>query len=763
MKERGMYVKTLQDIKKKYNWTDNDLKDKGIWNATIMDPYTKYLSESNTKYMGGKAGIPFLPNLPEAILVTPTEGADMSEPMPDEAAQRAIRFANEAARAVLDDTRITPSSTRADVENVSASRSVESGTRSRQINLLEEKGPPLWIEPPRPSAPPFQQQGDHTSPEQAPAPSAPPASAPPVSTLPVSSLPARLPPAPKPRRRFRQDAERDFTSRVLGGPILGIGQLKLRAKIKEILQGNPLPDNWENDTDYLRRVGDIIKNTNEFKAYRPRGAPTNPPASTPSASAQPAAETESKQPQQPSTQPAPQQQPTQQATRDDLAKAMRYAADVARRNVSGILTYNLSEGRRSNIISRVIKEYIAEAAGSFPEGQIMLSDLGDISDRFGQSMTARISKALEDANKSPFDESKYQPPTNQDEASSAPPMEDLPPVRPSDPSYEDTLLPPDKMGAGGKSGFPVIFHPPKTPTGGVIIPPNPNQATGGGMPIPNPWRPPYGQPDGEPREEKKAGGGGAPMPFPYKPQPYQEPDGEPDDRDRRVRERPIPMPPPEREPEPRERKKPPKDEPPEPPSGEGQAAPDANKKQGGYGYLMPFFSDYHGIDLLTQTNAERIEDIKEFDLFDLPVEENTTLDNPLFRHELRNKMFRFSGIATDPTFYKGTNLQKAQFIDPPEVMPTINTFTAANQLEDSGPDAPNLWYNPYNYGSLAGRPLVSDAYRTSAGEGEAMIDQLNIYPELEQLAKYKPDAAFNIAGSVSGFVRPVKFDALESY
>jgi hypothetical protein len=68
----------------------------------------------------------------------------------------------------------------------------------------------------------------------------------------------------------------------------------------------------------------------------------------------------------------------------------------------------------------------------------------------------------------------------------------------------------------------------------------------------------------------------------------------------------------------------------------------------GISALRPFFSTYHGLDILTQTDKEAIEDIKEYDLFDVPIPENDNLDNPLFVKNLRAQMLRFSGSG-DPS------------------------------------------------------------------------------------------------------------------
>ena len=126
-----------------------------------------------------------------------------------------------------------------------------------------------------------------------------------------------------------------------------------------------------------------------------------------------------------------------------------------------------------------------------------------------------------------------------------------------------------------------------------------------------------------------------------------------DDNEKRKKDKPIPLPPTTK---PIPKDKPPKDEdPPIPPidprkkptTGEDKIDLNSKNRVGGISKLRPFFSNYHGIDLLTMTDQEAMEDIKEYDLFDLPIPENDSLDNPLFVKQVRTQMERFSGVS-DP-------------------------------------------------------------------------------------------------------------------
>ena len=92
---------------------------------------------------------------------------------------------------------------------------------------------------------------------------------------------------------------------------------------------------------------------------------------------------------------------------------------------------------------------------------------------------------------------------------------------------------------------------------------------------------------------------------------------------------------------------------------------DHKARTSGIAFLRPTFTKYHGIDLLQQTDKEALEDVREFDLFDLPIPEGESLDNPLFVHGLQamNERFNKSGnpaLADVPTA-KQSSGQISQF------------------------------------------------------------------------------------------------------
>jgi hypothetical protein len=103
-----------------------------------------------------------------------------------------------------------------------------------------------------------------------------------------------------------------------------------------------------------------------------------------------------------------------------------------------------------------------------------------------------------------------------------------------------------------------------------------------------------------------------------------------------------------------------KDEDGEPDAGDSKTdneTVDRETKAGGSGWLRPFFSTYHGLDILTLTAKEREEEIKDWDLFDLPVPVGQDLTNPLFTHQLKAQSQRFNGLGNPVNAKKPTSEQ----------------------------------------------------------------------------------------------------------
>jgi hypothetical protein len=253
------------------------------------------------------------------------------------------------------------------------------------------------------------------------------------------------------------------------------------------------------------------------------------------------------------------------------------------------------------------------------------------------------------------------------------------------------------------------------------------------------------------RREREAGGvAGQPQPNPQPnpPPPAGTVSGRPIDpvEEKKRREGPIPFPYPRRRLDPRR----PRPDGPQPPGtypsvdGEEVTPPRAV----GTGYLRPSF-EVGGQDVLQLTEKERIEEVKEWDLFDFPISENDEPTNPLYLLRLKQSAFRFSMRA--PTF--NTCGERAIFGDGEETfkyaMHVPSLFTERvhepiappkslidamepvfmNQLEREQLGA-GKFFNPYQ---LAPYTTPMPPYRTDLSVIQDMLQRQNIFSDLPHL------------------------------
>lgn len=194
----------------------------------------------------------------------------------------------------------------------------------------------------------------------------------------------------------------------------------------------------------------------------------------------------------------------------------------------------------------------------------------------------------------------------------------------------------------------------------------------------------------------------------------------------------------------------------------------------GVAELRPFFSNYHGLDILQQTGREALEDIKEFDVFDLPIEENHEAGNPMFVKQIEQMKSRFSGAgspgqAGKPTadqldgqitnFFATSGFRQGSWIYEQSsswsttAKPTENTFRDANshlnkQFEGGDKDGipwrdPNV--NDYERGFGLGN-------RENASEIVSELKSLYDNPDLENFIAKSDDKPKS--GYMAGVVLP---------
>jgi hypothetical protein len=152
------------------------------------------------------------------------------------------------------------------------------------------------------------------------------------------------------------------------------------------------------------------------------------------------------------------------------------------------------------------------------------------------------------------------------------------------------------------------------------------------------------------------------------------------------------------------------------------------------GYLRPFFL-VGGQDILKETEAESVEDIKDWELYDIPVPRNADLTNPLFTHNLRQQRMRYFGINGrwgPQNFYADTP-------DPPSRSnPRVVSAMQPVMMDSQGNRSP--FVNPYTQIYRGNEP--NPAYRSSLNPSIDMINMSGtIYPDLSNVIHSSlPDA-----------------------
>ena len=376
-------------------------------------------------------------------------------------------------------------------------------------------------------------------------------------------------------------------------------------------------------------------------------------------------------------------------------------------------------------------------------------------DRYANDAPPNVKKIINDRYRKPT------PTPPKDEAKPSTPVLDTGAnddnVRAPDAPFDDQLLPDKTLPGGGKMGDPTITQFPDVinmpgrqnipiappPPGNVITkkPMKPGDKKRTAIPESPPIPPPPNvitdKPE-KPGDNKKTAIPDSP-PIPPPGNVITEKPEKPNTRKNvGIKEKPIPIPiPPERKipepPEPPDKRPKPKDD----DEDMSTDVPDDHSNQNGYGYLRPFFDIYSGIDLLQQTNKEQLEDIKEYDLYDIPISVNESFDNPVYMHTLAEKSLRFSGIALDPGLYVGANVNREINNNdaPAGMIQTENTLVDANIVERVG-DEPK-WFDPYNINQSK---FFGEAYRTDPNEIQSSLKSIQTDPDLYNLLYYtKPN------------------------
>lgn len=214
--------------------------------------------------------------------------------------------------------------------------------------------------------------------------------------------------------------------------------------------------------------------------------------------------------------------------------------------------------------------------------------------------------------------------------------------------------------------------------------------------------------------------------------------------DKDTKTRPIPL-----LPDPRNPDKPDKPDDPDNPDDPKAVDDNIKKRTSGVAMLRPFFSTYNGIDLLQQTEKEALEDIHDYDLFDLPIDEIASLTNPLFVHNLHAASERYNGLG-NPALHK---LPTAK-----QISGQISTY-----LNTRGFVGGNLNYDkaaPYTNNAIPTEMCFMDANPLLNRDNIPWHDPyLNIYARGFGDAN-RTDSSLNVANLKSLYADPDRFNAL---
>jgi hypothetical protein len=207
----------------------------------------------------------------------------------------------------------------------------------------------------------------------------------------------------------------------------------------------------------------------------------------------------------------------------------------------------------------------------------------------------------------------------------------------------------------------------------------------------------------------------------------------PTDEDKKTKPRPIPPMIPDQPDKPKPPEKPPR-RPGEDPDKTDPSLPWI-ADESAVGYKRPEYW-VGGQDILKTTQKERLEEIGDWDLFDLPIQENTAFNNPLYIRNLQQDLERFyeAKHTNMNTFDNILKTQDKAFLEPAYSTPIRKTQheqperykTMQSIMRPINVKTP--FHDPYDRRLMR---QFANAYRRSEGEVLERLDRgTNIYPDL---------------------------------
>lgn len=208
-----------------------------------------------------------------------------------------------------------------------------------------------------------------------------------------------------------------------------------------------------------------------------------------------------------------------------------------------------------------------------------------------------------------------------------------------------------------------------------------------------------------------------------------EPEPEPDEKEKKKKRPDPPWPriPDEKEPEPE-----PKIEPKPAPDETVPSVP--TKPSTRTGYLRPYFM-VGGQDILALTRKEELQEIKDWDLLDLPIPENESYDNPLYRQHKRIESSRFGYVYRYPQVRQKLLVERP---NPPQwTNQSIRRSQAMARPMLSYPQHTTM-YDPYD--NPTNRTVVDRDRRDENGLADYARRYALIYPDIIPDVNTAPDS-----------------------
>lgn len=155
----------------------------------------------------------------------------------------------------------------------------------------------------------------------------------------------------------------------------------------------------------------------------------------------------------------------------------------------------------------------------------------------------------------------------------------------------------------------------------------------------------------------------------------------------------------------------------------------------GVGYLRPLF-ERGAQDVLLLTDKEKLQEIKDWDLFDLPIPTNEDVSNPMYMKQIRDLNARFFGPNGN---YRPKNLYRSEppvYVSDKTEQQRIDSMEPIMRQQHIFPATKAEFYDPFDRTPYF---IPNDTYRTHESTGSDSVARAGTnYPELARALPSTP-------------------------